>query len=100
MTEHSFHLYVVLLANGIDRRAVWAHLREAGIGAGIHYPIPIHQQALYASNGDFTVTNLLADKCLSLPIYPEMTKRDVEQVCMALIEACERYGGESITVRL
>jgi dTDP-4-amino-4,6-dideoxygalactose transaminase len=54
------------------------HLKERGIGTGIHYPIPIHLQPAYRSlgysRGAFPVTETLAEQILSLPMYPEMTQ--------------------------
>ena len=83
--EHVFHLYVVQVD---DRDRVLGLLREQGIGAGIHYPIPLHEQPAYAHLGiapeALPVTHALARRVLSLPIYPEMTKAQVGNVVAAL----------------
>ena len=59
-------------------------LQGSGIGAGIHYPVPVHLQKAYASlgyrPGDFPVTEKLADQFLSLPIYPELRPEQVAEV--------------------
>jgi dTDP-4-amino-4,6-dideoxygalactose transaminase len=82
-----FHLYVVLVK---DRDRVKAELTEAGIGVGLHYPIPLHLQRCLAraghSRGDFPVAERIGDQCLSLPMYPELADADVDYV----VERLER----------
>ena len=86
--EHVFHLFVVRVPN---RDQVFARLQERGIGAGIHYPVPLHFQPAYAHlghrPGDFPVTERVASEIISLPIYPEITEQLVDQVCSALRES-------------
>ena len=76
-----YHLFVVRTAH---RDGLLTYLRQAGIGAGVHYPIPLHLQPAYASlgyrPGDLPVTEAWARECLSLPIYPELTLEQVETV--------------------
>ncbi|GAA3735763.1 DegT/DnrJ/EryC1/StrS family aminotransferase [Plantactinospora mayteni] len=76
-----YHLFVLRTRY---RDGLLAHLREAGIGAGVHYPIPLHLQPAYAAlgykPGDLPVTEAWARECLSLPIYPELTEEQVETV--------------------
>lgn len=85
--EHVYHLYVVRLRRA-DRDAVLKRLQAAGVGAGIHYPIPIHRQEAYAGlglgEGSFPVTEDLARRILSLPLYPEMSREQVGAVARAL----------------
>lgn len=82
------HLFVIRTPN---RDALQKHLSDRGIQTGIHYPIPIHlQPAMKQSDwkrGDFPVSEQLAGEILSLPIFPEMTERQVEEVCET-IAAC------------
>lgn len=82
-----FHHYVVRTAH---RDELLAHLHAAGIGAGIHYPLPLHLQPAYASlgvrRGDLPETEAFAAQCLSLPIYPELTTAQQERV-VAEVEA-------------
>ena len=72
-SRHVYHVYSVRLQRRDDALAI---LRDAGIGAGIHYPIPVHLQKAYAElgyrAGDLPVTESLANEFLSLPIYPEL----------------------------
>jgi len=60
-----------------DREGLMNHLKRAGIGTGIHYPIPLHLQKAYAamhySRGEFPVTEKIAAEILSLPMYPQLT---------------------------
>ena len=69
-----YHLYVVRAS---DRDALMEHLKNAGIGTGIHYPIPLHLQKAYASlnyiEGDFPVSEKAASEIVSLPMYPQLT---------------------------
>jgi dTDP-4-amino-4,6-dideoxygalactose transaminase len=88
--EHVYHLFVVRLWRG-DRDAVVRHLQAAGVGAGIHYPVPIHLQEAYAGlglgPGSFPVTEGAARQILSLPLYPELSREQVETAAGALAQA-------------
>lgn len=83
----SFHLYVVQVN---DRDQVMERLKERGIAAGLHYPVPLHLQKAYAGlnfkKGDFPVTEEYTSKLLSLPMYPELQKEQIRYVCDALKE--------------
>lgn len=72
-TKGVYHLYVVRVN---DREALQAHLSEAGIGTGIHYPIPLHLQKAYEHlgyrKGDFPVTERVASEIVSLPMFPRL----------------------------
>jgi dTDP-4-amino-4,6-dideoxygalactose transaminase len=72
-TKGVYHLYVVRVQ---DREALQAHLNEAGIGTGIHYPIPLHLQKAYEhlgfKKGAFPVTERVAAEIVSLPLYPQL----------------------------
>ena len=61
------------------------HLASKGIGTGLHYPVPLHLQKVFMKlgykRGDFPVTEQLANECLSLPMYPELTEDQIEYVC-------------------
>jgi dTDP-4-amino-4,6-dideoxygalactose transaminase len=69
-----YHLYVVRSA---EREGLMDHLKKAGIGTGIHYPIPLHLQKAYESLnysvGDFPVTEKAAAEIVSLPMFPQLT---------------------------
>jgi dTDP-4-amino-4,6-dideoxygalactose transaminase len=78
---HVFHLYVVRTPHRDELRD---HLSSRGIQTGLHYPIPIHLQAAYASlglrPGAFPVAESWAAEGLSLPMFPELTPTQVEEV--------------------
>jgi len=80
--RHVYHLFVVRS----DRRdALRRHLREHGVNAGVHYPIPPHLQPLDVDlgirAGELPVTEACARTVLSLPVSPELEDRQVEYVC-------------------
>jgi dTDP-4-amino-4,6-dideoxygalactose transaminase len=85
--SHVFHLYVIRTTN---RDGLQAHLQDRGIATGIHYPIPVHLQRAYANHGyrqgDFPVTEQHAEEILSLPMYPELTRHQIEYVANAVRE--------------
>ena len=90
--EHVWHLFVVRVP---DRDRVQQSLNEQGIGAGVHYPVPLHLQAAFASLdysvGDFPVAEKAASELLSLPLYPEITQAQQERVVEALLSALPRH---------
>ena len=84
--EHARHLFVVLHA---ERDRLLAQFHERGIGAGIHYPLACHQQPALVGRWRGTadgleVTERLAARCLSLPLYPELTADQVDRVLEVL----------------
>jgi dTDP-4-amino-4,6-dideoxygalactose transaminase len=90
--EHVWHLYVVRVPGGADRRdKVLGRLHEAGIGAGIHYPVPVHLTPAFADErhpaGRFPVAEQVADEILSLPLYPHITVEQQETTAEALAAA-------------
>ena len=83
---HVFHLYVTRSA---ERDRFQAVLKTAGIGTGIHYPMPVHLQPAYIGRialgpSGCPETEAAAREILSLPLYPELTDGDVATVCAAL----------------
>ena len=80
--ESSYHLFVVQVAN---RDETLARLNGNGIGAGIHYPVPVHRQkaveSLVPASLDLPVTDALARRIISLPICGSISDDEVDQVC-------------------
>jgi dTDP-4-amino-4,6-dideoxygalactose transaminase len=88
-----YHLYVILVD---ERDDLQKYLGEKGIGTGLHYPLPLHVQRAYAHlgyrEGAFPVTERVARKLLSLPMFPELTKEQIECVVEEIKEFL-RLGG-------
>jgi dTDP-4-amino-4,6-dideoxygalactose transaminase len=83
---HVFHLYVTRSA---ERDRFQAALKTAGIGTGVHYPVPVHLQPAYAGRVALEScgcpeTEAASREILSLPLYPVLTDADVRTVCAAL----------------
>jgi len=86
--EHVWHLYVVRVPG---RDGVLAKLNAAGIGAGIHYPVPLHLHGALSDlgyrRGDFPEAEKAAAEILSLPMHPHLTAEQQERVAEALRKA-------------
>jgi len=86
--SHIFNQYVVLVP---DRDRVRALLTEDGIGTEVYYPVPFHLQDCFATlghdRGDFPEAERVADTCLALPIYGELTPEQQQAVVAALAAA-------------
>ena len=86
--EHVYHLYVIRVPN---RDRVLKEMQAAEIGAGIHYPVPIHLTAAFAwlqyAQGAFPVAERTAHELLSLPLFPQITATQQERVVTVLRSA-------------
>jgi dTDP-3-amino-3,4,6-trideoxy-alpha-D-glucose transaminase len=85
--DHVFHQYVIESA---DRDSLRAHLDRCGVASAIHYPVPIHSSEAFAGlglgPGSLPVTEWLAERICSLPMFPSMTSDEIERVVGALME--------------
>jgi dTDP-4-amino-4,6-dideoxygalactose transaminase len=85
---HVFHQYVVRVA---QRDRVKTSLAERGVGSGVFYPLGLHLQACFAPLGykpdDLPQTERATSEVLALPIFPELTREQIEYVARCLIEA-------------
>jgi len=91
--EHAWHLYVVRVAH---RDRVMNTLAEAGVGVGVHYPVPLHLTPAYC-NADrrenrFPVAERAAGEILSIPMFPHITVEQQERVAEILIGASSQGG--------
>ena len=83
--DHACHVYAIRVS---DREATREQLHAAGVATNVHYPTPVHLQPAYASLGysigAFPESEALARETLSLPLYPELSSRDVSTVVEAV----------------
>jgi dTDP-4-amino-4,6-dideoxygalactose transaminase len=83
--SHVYHLFVIRTNK---RDELQKHLTENEIGTLIHYPIPPHLQQAYAhlghQEGDFPIAEEIANTCLSLPMWPGITKEMVERISIVI----------------
>lgn len=83
--RHVFHVYAV---QSDHRDELQKRLTAAGVQSGVHYPIPIHLQPAYESlsykRGDLPVTEALAERVLSLPMFPELSEEQIARVAEAV----------------
>jgi dTDP-4-amino-4,6-dideoxygalactose transaminase len=79
--KHVYHIYPIRIKN---RNALIDYLTEKEVFTGIHYPVPIHltkaYQSLEYTRGSLPVTEACADQLVSLPMFPELTHQQIEQV--------------------
>jgi dTDP-4-amino-4,6-dideoxygalactose transaminase len=86
--DYAGHVYHVYAVRTQDRAGMQRTLSANGIATGIHYPIPVHLQPAHADlgykAGDFPEAERAADEVLSLPMYPELSQTQIEQVAAAV----------------
>ena len=87
MVRAVYHLYVVRVPDRIEAQN---SLKAAGVGTGIHYPVPLHLQKAYRDlgyrKGDLPVTERVSAEILSLPMYPQLNKNQQAKVVSQLKE--------------
>ncbi|UCB56911.1 MAG: DegT/DnrJ/EryC1/StrS family aminotransferase [Candidatus Omnitrophota bacterium] len=80
-TKHVYHLYVL---RAKQRDALMDFLKTRGVGTAYHYPIPLHLQEVYKcmehQEGDFPKSELAAGEILSLPLFPELKKKEIDYI--------------------
>lgn len=80
--NHVYHLFVIQTKK---RDELQKFLNDNDIASGLHYPVPLHLQKCFDhlnyKKGDFPVTEKLADQCLSLPMFPDLSDEQIEFVC-------------------
>jgi dTDP-4-amino-4,6-dideoxygalactose transaminase len=84
---HVYHQYTLLTD---DRAAIQQALTAHQIASAVYYPVPLHQQKVFASistGASFPVTESVAERCLSLPIYPELSNEAIDEVCGVIRQA-------------
>lgn len=83
--EHVYHMYILQSEN---REEVIEKLKEAGIATGVYYPVPLHLQKVYKNlgykEGDMPVAEYLSHRTFAIPVYPELTKEQVDYIISKL----------------
>ena len=85
--DHVFHQYTLLADN---RDQLRDSVLSQKIACAIYYPVPLHRQQAFADTNTtaLPVTDDISQRCLSFPIFPEMTEQQVQTVCGAILSAC------------
>lgn len=85
--KHVFNQYTIRVK---ERDALFGFLKDKGIGAMVYYPLSLHLQKAFAflgyKPGDFPESEAAQDEVLSLPIFPELAKSEIEETCAAIKE--------------
>jgi dTDP-4-amino-4,6-dideoxygalactose transaminase len=99
-TRHIFNQYVIRLS---QRDALRAHLKKAGIETEIYYPVPLHLQECfdYLGNkaGAFPQSERAAEETIALPVFPELTERQIADVVHCIREFTTGTSGSGAAVR-
>jgi len=87
-SKHVYHIFAIRVKN---RDRLLNKLKNAGIGVGIHYPIPLHLQPAYRylgyKAGDFPETERCSSELLSLPMFPELSEKEIKLI-VNMIKKC------------
>ena len=87
--QHVYHQYTIRAPQG-RRDALLAHLTERGVGTGVYYPVPVHQQTFYVQELGYDqhlpVVEQAAQEVLSLPVHPGLSQADLETIVAAVNE--------------
>jgi len=88
-SEHVFHQYTIRVPGG-KRDGLMAHLQEKGVGSGVYYPVPIHQQTYYMNELGYKQSlpeaERAANEVLSLPVHPDLSLADLETIVRVVNE--------------
>jgi len=90
---HTFNQYTILV-EGKKRNDLQQFLKEKGVATAIYYPLPLHQQECFNylshNSSDLTHAEKASQRVLSLPVYPEMRKEEIEYVCEQIEQFFDR----------
>ncbi len=97
INRHAWHLYIIRLKEGfftIDRAQFIEELKDRGIGTSVHF-IPVHLHPYYQKlgyrYGDYPLAEKAYEGAISIPLYPKMTKEEVEQVIAAIFDVAKTF---------
>jgi dTDP-4-amino-4,6-dideoxygalactose transaminase len=83
-TEHVYHQYTLQVDE--ERDDLKNFLAEKGIPSMVYYPVPMHEQKAYLTEGNFEVTTRLSQTVLSLPMHTEMSEQELDYICSTIEE--------------
>ncbi len=86
---HVYHQYTIMVNN---REAVQKALNDNGIASAVYYPIPLHRQQAFASlcsGVSMPNAQMVAEKVLSLPMYPELKPAQIDRICDVVLHIAE-----------
>jgi dTDP-4-amino-4,6-dideoxygalactose transaminase len=97
--RHVYQMYTVKV-RGVSRLEFVTGLREAGVMASVHFSPPVHRQDYYARNyreqcGNLAVTERVADTIVTLPMYPQLTHRQLDYMATSADRVLRRLTGSS-----
>jgi perosamine synthetase len=83
--KHVYQMYTITLKNPAYRDKFVAELRNKGIGASVHFDPPVHLQFFYQKTykykkGDFPITEKTSKSIVTLPMYPQLTKKELDYI--------------------
>lgn len=86
--RHVYHQYTLLCENTAQRSDLMKKLEANHIASAVYYPIPLHQQEAFKDlqTPSLPVAEGVAEQCLSLPIYPELTSESLDRVIQAITD--------------
>jgi len=86
--KHVYQMYTIK-TKGIDRDKFVSSLKSKGIGASVHFDPPVHQQPYYSKSGKFRlpVTEKVAKCIVTLPMYPQLTNKELDEMVIAVDNA-------------
>ncbi len=94
-TTGAYHVYHQFTIRSKYRDNIREHLQRAGISSVIYYPIPLHLQKALSylgyKGGDLPIAEVVSREVLSLPIYPELEKDDIYEICKVILEVLKNY---------
>ena len=89
--KHVYQMYTIKVKPPVDRNRFVLELREKGIGASVHFDPPVHLQPYYqeryGGNGNLPVTEQVAERIVTLPMFPGLTDEQVEKIAEGVKEA-------------
>ena len=80
---HVWHQYTIRITDQ-NRDNFSEQLKKRGVGSGVYYPTPIHQLPSFSQATDLPTTNRVSQECLSLPVHPSLSQRDLEKIVQSV----------------